>query len=309
MSLRRSWFLELLKVSSSPPRSLLTRVPTWPYAGNLRVLALTIESIVEKVVTSGLGTKDDLEFVYISNPPRHGKSLLLDTLFNSRTDICEILPDELDSVEGALCGLCLRLLYDLVHGNEHRWNDIWNESPFAMHLPMLRKTRNASPLLRLFRDMLHLSFGIAPAKLLICIDEVSRLIDDPKNKWSIQDSEQSRFWRCVYSLTRADTNWVREVMTGFTDTSFDAMAAADVRCRRLSLSMIITNAEEEMLVAELMRAYACKNHPFPNLLWNIVKSTPGLLGLWAQHINLQSNLELVRPKFLSSLGSTFGSQL
>ena len=71
-------------------------------------------------------------------------------------------------------------------------------------------------------------------------------------------------------------------MTGFTDSPSTAVSASDVACRPFSLSMI-TGPEQELLAAELVWAYAVENvEPFPGLLWTLTKSTPGLLGLWAQ---------------------------
>ena len=56
-------------------------------------------------------------------------------------------------------------------------------------------------------------------KLLITIDEVSKLIDDPGCVWAHVAAEKKKFWRELHSLTRATPGrWVRVVMTGFTDS-------------------------------------------------------------------------------------------
>jgi hypothetical protein len=55
---------------------------------------------------------------------------------------------------------------------------------------------------------------------------------------------------------------------------------------------MITNAEQEVLSLELLWAYALKNVRFTGLLWALIKSTPGLLGLWAQQINLNAPLDI-----------------
>jgi hypothetical protein len=122
--------------------------------------------------------------------------------------------------------------------------------------------------------------------LLINIDEVSKLLDDANCRWAQTETERKTFWRTLYSLTRATTAWVRVVMTGFTDSPSDAVSASDVACRHMALSMI-TRPERELLVAELAWAYAVMNtKPFPGLLLALTKSTPGLLGLWANLIRL-----------------------
>jgi hypothetical protein len=60
---------------------------------------------------------------------------------------------------------------------------------------------------------------------------------------------------------------------------------------------MITGPEQELLAAELMWAYAVENtEPFPGLLWALTKSTPGLLGLWAQLIKLHHHVQSVCPR-------------
>ena len=143
----------------------------------------------------------------------------------------------------------------------------------------------------LFMSMLGIGSDCDTAsqrKLLICVDEISKLLDNECNKWAGDKEANKRFWREIYSLTRAtDPHWIRIVMTGFTDSPGDAIAASGIGCKSYSLSMI-TDAEQQLLSAELLWAHAIHNVRFPGLLWTLVKSTPGLLGLWAQQINLQT---------------------
>ena len=146
--------------------------------------------------------------------------------------------------------------------------------------------RSLSDRPQVFREMLDLD-GETP-RLLICIDEVSKLVDDDSRDrcWTKNGAEQKTFWRRLFSLTRATPNWLRVVMTGFTDSPSEAVSASDVGCRPFALSMI-TGPEQELLAAELVWAYAVENtEPFSGLLWALTKSTPGLLGLWAQFIEL-----------------------
>lgn len=91
-------------------------------------------------------------------------------------------------------------------------------------------------------------------------------------------------------------------MTGFSDSPHDMVASSDVACYPYSLSMI-TNAEQQLLSAELAWVHAFKNVRFPGLLWTLVKSTPGLLGLWAQQIHLQHPLNdtSINPRLAMNL--------
>lgn len=276
-----AWFDTALRAEKARDRTMLAHAPTWSFAGNLQKVASTIEECVSRTV-AGIGSKDDRPFVYVSNPPRHGKSLLLDTLFRNNTSVCvlcvtynaatHIHPTELKSAEGALCGFFTRLLNDFVFGYT-AWEDALEGSPF----------RDVPSPQRIFRDMLELLRPQAP--LLICIDEISKLLDDPNNEWKVRIEDQKLFWRGLYSITGAMTNWIRVVMTGFTDAPEKAVAASDVGCLPYQLSLI-TNAECELLAAELLWAHAATNVRFPAFLWALVKSTPGLLGVWAQQIAL-----------------------
>jgi hypothetical protein len=117
----------------------------------------------------------------------------------------------------------------------------------------------------MFEEMLSLgrSCDSAPRKLLICIDEISKLTDDKNNLWAGDPKKKQRFWRGLYALTRAThPNWIRAVMTGFTDSPRDAIEDSDVKCESLSLSLI-TDTEQQLLSAELLWAHAIHNVKFP----------------------------------------------
>lgn len=284
---RAAWLHAACAIPRHKSRTKMTTTPAWSFAGDLLSVANQIESIVSETVLVGRGAKDDLPLVYLSNPPRHGKSLLLDCLFPDEvaSGVCvlnatynaatQIGREDLgSSAVGALRGLVLRLLNDLVF-DRPSWDEIWDHSPLS----------TADNPIALFREMLGLD-GPSPPKLLICIDEISKLLDHEGCAWARDPVQQKVFWRGLYTLTRASSRWARVVMTGFTDSPHDAVTASDVSCRPFSLSMI-SGPEQELLAAELMWAYAIENtEPFPGLVWALTKSTPGLLGLWAQLIKL-----------------------
>jgi hypothetical protein len=285
---RRSWLKAVLELTEPQPRTRLAFTPSWSFAGDLCEVARTIEQLVSLTVPpgAGRGSKDDLPMVYVCNPPRHGKSLLLDRLFPDDHNVCVLamtynaashIPEtEYTCEKAALKGLCLRLLQSLLFPEHHKMFNLPN-SPFAA---------TGDPV-ALFQEMLGLltDSGDAPTKVLICIDEVSKLLDDERCTWASDKLKMKSFWQGLYSVTRATPNWVRVVMTGFTDTPNNAIASSDVASFHASLSMM-TTPEREQLAAELVWAYAAKNVVFPGLLWSLVKSTPGLLGLWAQHVRL-----------------------
>lgn len=123
-------------------RTAMAVRPSWAYAGDLLELAGRIEDLVSQTapLDRGNGAKDDLPLVYVSNPPRHGKSLLLDSLFpdgksDGSADVCVLnatynagtpIDRETDLGATATCalrGLLLRLLNDLVFGRPD-WREV-----------------------------------------------------------------------------------------------------------------------------------------------------------------------------------------
>jgi hypothetical protein len=64
--------------------------------------------------------------------------------------------------------------------------------------------------------------------LLICIDEVSKLVDAKSIAWN--NVVKKEFWQGIYSLIRATRNWIRVVMTGFTDSPERDITLSDVAC-------------------------------------------------------------------------------
>lgn len=284
---RLTWLRSVEALRAHVPRTPMATTPKWSFAGDILQVADQIQVLVSRTVPAGRGAKDDLPLVYVSNPPRHGKSLLLDQLFRDEaaTGVCvlgitynsatQIGREDLGpTAAGALRGLLMRALNDLALGRP-TWDEMWDFSPLA---------RAENPVL-VFREMLDLEGAAAP-RLLFNIDEISKLVDDERCQWARIPAERKSFWQGLFSLTRASQNWTRVVMTGFTDSPSDAVSASDVSCRLFGLSMI-TLPEQELLAAELIWAHAVENsEPFPGLLWTLVKSTPGLLGLWAQQVGL-----------------------
>jgi hypothetical protein len=208
---------------------------------------------------------------------------VLSTTYNAAT---RFHPDELKDGKGALRCLLFRLLYDLVFGGED-WMAAYDGSPLATAVDPVGE----------FKEMLGLLSHYHDAALLISIDEISKLLDCPECEWnSVREKkcdsaavpkERKVFWSGLFDLTRASTNWVRIVMTGFTDSPNIAMSASDVACQAFELSMVRAS-DQQLLAAEIIWAYAADNtEPFPGFLFALVKSTPGLLGLWAQQIDLR----------------------
>ena len=261
---------------------------------------------MQTTVQGPTDSKESKCFFYINNPPRHGKSLLLDQLFAGDHGLLEqphvcvlsltynaatgIHPEELATVEGALMGFFIRVIDSLAVQALGGIDDLLKDNPFAATAePIWPQICNAPD--KFFRWLIGIPMTHSdpppPGNVLLCIDEVSKLLDHKDNKWHANAAQQKQFWKTLFSIQRAvEPGWIRIVMTGFTDTPKAGIDSSDVGCERMSLSMI-TSAEQEVLAAELIWAYAVHNQCFPGLTWQVTKSTPGLLGTWAQIIRLR----------------------
>jgi hypothetical protein len=236
---RLSWLRFVEAIKGHMPRTAMATTPKWSFAGDILQVANDIQALVKRTVPAGRGGKDDLPLVYLSNPPRHGKSLLLDQLFpdEAATGVCvlgvtynsatQIKRDDLGTTaDGALRGLLLRALNELALG-QRNWDDKWDFSPLAL----------ADDPVRVFSDMLGLGGADTP-RLLVNIDEISKLIDDSRCQWAKDPVQRKLFWQKLHSLMQASNNWIRIVMTGFTDSPSDALTVSDVPCELFGLSMI-----------------------------------------------------------------------
>ena len=154
-------------------RCPLAFMPKWPLIGDICEVVADIEDLLttplgQRAAEADSVTKckydgpavtnhrnqffcrDDLPFVYVVNPPRHGKSLLLDLLADGSRPVAVISyngvdpprPWEVVSCDAAWLGFQTRLIWALVGGNPCKrdaasWRDVmpipW--SSVACHLP------------------------------------------------------------------------------------------------------------------------------------------------------------------------------
>ena len=274
----RNWLEKCIALGVPKPRVHMAAEPSWSLAGDLRQVATDIERSISRVVVAP-GAKDDKPLIYVSNPPRHGKSLLLDEVFRNDPNVCVISITynnntpidalELASEQGAITCLCNRIILALAFDAD-RLSDALPSTGVAtiVDLEAFLKLRAPS------------------ANIVLCIDEISKLTDHEANQWSLDSSKTIWFWKQLNSLQRPSTYFVRIVMTGFSENPHDDIAASDIACVPMSLSMVGGSEGIRVLAAEILWAYAVNNLVFPGFLWQVVKSTPGLVGTWAWRIGL-----------------------
>ena len=206
-------------------RRLTAPQPRLPLAVRVRDksdMARDIERVVSQIapLCNGAGTKEQRlpVYVYTASPERNSE--VLDTLF-SRPDagVCVLTAsysdalckyDGGDTAHGALRAVLLRLLASLMFG-AGAWQEWWEHSPLA--------DPEERPIC-VFRDMLGLRGCVdsVPARLLLCIDAVSNLLDSDVCAWTRKGTEARNYLRTLNSLTSAAPVWARLVMTGQSDS-------------------------------------------------------------------------------------------
>jgi len=232
---RVEWLNKARRLTAPQPRLPLT----------LRVrdksdMARDIERVVSQVapLCNGAGTKEQRlpVYVYTASPERNSE--VLDTLFSrpdagvcvltaTYSDALAAVPvvskyDGGDTAGGALRAVLLRLVASLVFGAE-AWQEWWEHSPLAD--PEERP-------ISVFRDMLGLRGCVdsVPARLLLCIDGVSNLLDSDTCAWAREGAEACRYLRTLNSLTSAAPVWARLVMTGRSDSPLLALSDLGQPC-------------------------------------------------------------------------------
>jgi len=258
--------------------------------GNLQDIVHTIEEIVEnRQVTAA---KEEYPFICVVNPPRHGKSLLLDRLFWNRKDICvvemtyncitNLTKEEFNGTSSeALYYFWLRFIHTVI-----------TSSLSLVEVSNLVGSFDSSMEYDLVwaKDRLKVVFNMTPFEddmgetkpLLIAVDEFSKLIDVAE-KWN--KNERNLFVRSLQNNKRAKP-FVQFVFTGFNRGITNLMEASSAPVQVLSLSLCDFSSARPLL--DVIKHEYDKNFnnkiAFPTLLYEVVKSTPGLVGLWAERL-------------------------
>ena len=242
--------------------------------------------------------KENLPFDCIINPPRHGKSLFLDSIFKKRNDVVVIpmtynnsnLTDiELHSTSHALFSFWLRFIGS-VTGTKLTF--LQQQSPADSSHPIggykygviysldcakkiILQKYNRNP----FVD----AVSKRPLHLVIAVDEFSKLTTDrmSEKKWPKKDVLE--FFSSLNNEKQLNP-LVQFVFTGFNkemSSCWVGESGANLQCKSLSLCDF---SSAKCLLKEIVKEYAEKKSALPMLLYETVKSTPGLVGLWAERV-------------------------
>jgi hypothetical protein len=267
--------------------------------GNLKEIVNEIESFVFKNDNNNNNNaKEKLPFICIVNPPRHGKSLLLDKLFCDRNDVrvieitynsnSNIFDGEILSNATALFYFWLRVIKAVVFNKNFSLAELRNIVCGDSEInPKINYNLNWTKgiLLQIFNLNPFVDSNGVTLPLLIAVDEFSKLTDAVQKKWTTQD--QNFFINALQNDKKANP-FVQFVFTGFNRKMSNLMGASSPNVETKTLNLCDFSSSKPLLRL-IINIYKEKKIDIPMLLFETIKSTPGLIGLWAERIfHLQS---------------------
>lgn len=284
--------------------------------GNLKETVNEVENLLFEYQRKGKTdiTKENLPFFCIVNPPRHGKSLFLDSIFKDRSDIRVVpmtynnnsnLTDvELHSPRHALFNFWLRFICSVTgdsltylqqtlldsHHPIGGFREVGVEYTLDWAKEIILRRYNRNP------------FVDAESKqqlpLIIAVDEFSKLTDRMKEKnW--RKEEELEFFGKLSNAKRLDP-LIQFVFTGFNKEMSSSVRESGAQFKCLSLTLCDFSSSKP-LMREIVRVYRERKVAVPMLLYETVKSTPGLVGLWAERVFTENAFDFSLAIFKDNL--------
>ena len=262
--------------------------------GNLEKVVKSIEQLVDTSSSNkgNFNVKENYPFICVVNPPRHGKSLLLDRLFLNRNDVCVIemtynsttnLTDqESKSSRISLYYFWLRFIHAVIPF-EYSLHELTDKvGPFNE-----LKNYNLLWATNILKDVFNMipftNVDGTSKSLLIAVDEFSKLVDKAQS-WNKDD--KNSFVSALQNEHKAKP-FVRFVFTSFNRGITKLMEAYSAPVMTFALSLCDFSSARPLL-QQIKNQYdkkdSIENTKFPTLLYEVVKSTPGLVGLWAERL-------------------------
>ena len=283
---------ESLSAATWPPkRRVLTAPPPFGYVGKLLEITKQVEASMSfKELAEHQLAKEQFKMKCIVSPPRHGKSLLLGTLFKGQHEILviEITYNSTSSfdpnVEGvsassALACLWLRVVLSCLdrHGDG---------TGVAKHLMFLDLQSAAIQSKLCFDDVVSLFPGLRNTHVVLCIDESSKMTDHfgkPGLNFA-RDVKQKIMMGLLQFVRGSPVPYRRHVVcTGFTRSLDRFLELSGTRPDCFCIPPV-DFTDTIQLGRQICDLYKAKCLDFPVFVWEVVKSTSGLVGWWMEHV-------------------------
>ena len=262
--------------------------------GNLNELVKDVE---DRILLNQSDTDNDLvkernRFICVVNPPRHGKSLFLDKLFSNRNDMRVVAITYNDNTN---LGIAEKKSFDVA--TYYFWlrfiHSVTNYSTSIDHVKAIVGQFNPDIEynLRWAKQVILNIYNMDPFTddngddypLVIAVDEFSKLIDaanDSTYGWS--PVNRTDFITSLQNVMQTRP-FVRFVCTGFNRSLDRLLDASSAPVYSITLTLCDFSSAKPLLRA-IVNEYDRLNLSVPVLLYEVVKSTPGLVGLWAERL-------------------------
>jgi len=269
-------FKLVFALKASTKRHLLTQTPIYRVGTALSTAITSVEQNVFVNERPEKQDKDKIGVVCVVAPSRHGKSLLLDSIFSNTKEVCVLsvsfnnniqgpftMPE--DASDAAPCWLLLATVFLRVFGVTQTLGDV------AAHLP----TVFGKPSMGWEFVARHFSiFAPECKKFVLAIDELSNLMEH-LNEGQLVDFNKFLL-QIMQPQETLEIRW-GIVATGFTTTTPKALISSGVLKSSIAIGSVPADESRPLLVAILMH-YGRRETAFPTHLWEVCKSAPGLLG-------------------------------
>jgi hypothetical protein len=256
--------------------------------GNLNEIVLGIETHILESMKRNSNIKENFPFHCVINPPRHGKSLLLDCLFlnddkvvvigvtyNSTTGL---IKGELDNPKTAMRWFWMRVLKSMLQISD----PLNSLSHHLLQPEQCSWAHIKSLIIRGLSSNPFLDEDGNEKNILFCIDEFS-VITDKLQGWD--RDQQRQFISKLHQIKQATHPFTQFVMTGF-HLDMETLLESSSNIAHYTLELCDFSTSRPLLyriLEEYKNSTQSENMiPFPLSLFEVVKSTPGLIGYWAE---------------------------
>ena len=231
--------------------------------------------------------KEIIPFLCVVNPPRHGKSLLLDGIFAGNENVLVISITyntgtsfdsavEINSTESATHFFWLRVMKSLLNSSLSLRDMTQEFNVKGIQLSSYDDVVNN--ISGKFRVDPFIIDSITKKAVLICVDEFSRLTDAIEKKWEPQ--QQQDFLNRIHNEKIPFHPFRQFLFTGFNQGMVKLLSHSSA-IEPFTLKMCDYTSSRPLL-EKIVKSYA--ERAVPAIFFECVKCTPGLIGQWAEFI-------------------------
>eukprot|EP01035_Chromulina_nebulosa_P034380 gene34380-46112_t len=232
--------------------------------------------------------KEIIPFLCVVNPPRHGKSLLLDSIFadNDYVLVISITYNtgssfdstvEINSVECATHFFWLRVMKSLLSSSLSLRDLTKNFEVNGVQLSSFDDVVNN--IIDKFKvDAFVIDSTTTKKSVLLCVDEFSLLTDAIEKKWEPQ--QQKDFLNKIHNEKIPFHPFRQFLFTGF-NLGMTKLLSHSSAIQSFTLKMCDYTSSRPLL-EKIVQSYG--EREVPAIFFECVKCTPGLIGQWAEFI-------------------------